>query len=86
MENSRHYFFCGSKRNLERHHAFFGARRRLSERYGMVVDLCMEHHRGRKGPHMDRESDLIIKLYCQQKFEESHTRKEFIRIFGRSYL
>ena len=86
MEADRRCFLCGSRRNLERHHAFFGARRKASERYGMVVDLCMEHHRGRRGPHQDRGTDLLIKRYCQRKFEETHSRDEFIRIFGRNYL
>ena len=76
---------CG--RPAEQHHVFFGnPNRRHSETYGLVVGLCPEHHRGPTGPHQNRENDMRLKITAQADFEKEHTREEFIRIFGRSYL
>lgn len=33
-----------------------------------------------------RELDLRLKRECQAKFEETHSREEFMKIFGRNYL
>lgn len=66
---------------------FFGhGRRQLSEEYGMKVYLCPDHHRGPMGPHRNRSFDLYLKRMCQTKFEETHTRDEFMRLFRRNYL
>ena len=32
------------------------------------------------------ELDLELKRECQRAFEEDHTRAEFIRLIGKSYL
>ena len=78
---------CGDVFNLERHHCFGGtANRKLSEKYGLVVWLCPEHHRGDSGVHKFRPLDLAIKQAAQMKFEEEHTREEFRAIFGKSWL
>lgn len=75
---------CGNP-YTEEHHVFFGtANRKLSEKYGMKVYLCAEHHRGRIGVHQDRDLDLLIKKMAQKKFEETYTA-DFIETFGRSY-
>lgn len=72
---------------LEEHHIFFGnPGRKLSEKYGLKVWLTYEHHRGDDGVHMHRRIDLWLKKRAQEKFEETHTREEFIQIFGRNYL
>ena len=39
-----------------------------------------------QGIHFDRKFDLKVKKIAQAKFEETHTREEFINIFGKSYL
>ena len=80
-------YVCKTKLQLEEHHVFFGSgRRKLSDQYGMVVVLCHTHHRGKKGPHLCRETDLMLKSKYQAIFEQTHTREEFQQIFGRSYL
>ena len=78
---------CGNP-HTEEHHIFFGtANRKLSDKYGYVVRLCPEHHRGNCGVHFNRELDLHLKRLGQAHFEENHgTREDFIRTFGRSYL
>lgn len=76
---------CGNP-NTETHHVLFGrGNRALSERFGLTVELCPDHHRGPAGPHFDREFDLALKKEAQEAFEREHPEKDFLRIFGRSY-
>ena len=35
---------------------------------------------------MDYQTNLKLKQAGQQAFERTHTREEFMRIFGRNYL
>ncbi|MCI8640673.1 MAG: hypothetical protein HFJ59_02200, partial [Clostridia bacterium] len=75
--------------NAEEHHVFFGtANRKLSEKYGLKVYLCTEHHRGTRGVH-GREGktlDTYLKELAQSRFEEKESREKFRQIFGISYL
>jgi len=88
MQTEKRCYFCDATKALHRHHVFFGtANRRLSEKYGCWVWLCFYHHNGSKdGVHARKELDLGLKQRTQAKFEETHTREEFMRIFGRSWL
>ena len=36
--------------------------------------------------HNDREMDLILKRRYQEEYEKNHTREEFIKLIGKSYL
>lgn len=74
--------------NLHDHHIFFGtANRTQSEIYGLKVWLCICHHTvGIGAVHRNKDYDIILKEIAQKKFEETHTREEFIKIFGKSYL
>lgn len=86
IEDMTHCIVCGSP-YPEVHHVLFGPNRKHSDKYGLVIPLCAEHHRGNNGPHMNRKIDLHYKEQAQRKFEEKQgTREEFRRIFGRSYL
>lgn len=87
IQDSDYCYVCGSP-YTEEHHVFFGvANRKLSTKFGYVVRLCPEHHRGNEGVHFNREFDLHLKRKAQQHYEENHnTREAFIRTFGRSYL
>lgn len=72
------------RRAAHRHHVYFGRKnRQLSEKYNMIEMLCPSCHRL---VHHDRECDLLLKRKHQRIFEEDHTREEFMRLFGRSYL
>jgi len=92
MQDEKYCYLCdcnGNKDALEIHHIFFGtANRKLSEKYGLKVWLCGEHcHRnGKYAVHRNRKTDLKLKREAQEKFEETHTREEFIQIFGKNYL
>ena len=59
----------------------------MSEKNGFIVPLTNdEHNMSDYGVHFNKELDLKLKRECQQKFEETHTREEFIRLIGKNYL
>ena len=79
-------FICGAP-YPEIHHIYFGtANRKQSDKYGFIVPLCYDHHRGPNGVHNNRALDLYLKRLYQKAFEQEHSREEFRRIFGKSYL
>lgn len=87
IQTERECFVCRSTQNLQEHHVFYGtANRKQSEKYGMTVWLCQMHHTGNRGVHFDKALDTKLKEIGQKKFEETHSREEFIKIFGRNYL
>jgi hypothetical protein len=52
-----------------------------------VLPLCQEHHTGSRGVHFNKEMDLHFKQEAQKHFEANHgSRKDFIKVFGKSYL
>lgn len=67
---------------------FFGKNRMNSDKHGFIVYLCEAHHRGTYGVHGREGSflDLKLKRECQAKFEEKHTRQEFMNIIGCNYI
>lgn len=78
---------CGAISNLHLHHIYGAANRKNSDRNGFVVYLCGAHHnQSNVGVHFNRELDLELKRECQSKFEEAHSRDEFMRIIGKNYL
>ncbi|MEW4411551.1 hypothetical protein [Clostridium sp. AN503] len=81
-------FLCGRCGQLEEHHIFGGnPNRKLSEKYGLKVHLCCRCHRdNREGVHGNREKMDHLHWTGQQAFERTHSRDDFIRIFGKNYL
>ena len=87
LTNEKECFVCKTTQNLHDHHVFYGtANRKISERYGYKVWLCQEHHTGNNGVHFNRSLDIWLKSIAQTHFEITHTRDEFIKTFGKSYL
>ncbi len=78
---------CGSY-FTEVHHVFFGTGdREISDKHGFICRLCPKHHRGNTGVHGgNRELDLALKRHFQAKYEEVHSRAEFMALIGRNYL
>ncbi len=70
---------------LEKHHVFGGPRRDISEREGLFVWLCYEHHRGNNSVHMKAELSERVKRIAQMKWEENHTREEWMALMGKNY-
>ena len=88
IQNEKKCFFCGTTQNLHDHHIFFGtSNRKQSERYGMKVWLCQEHHTGSAGVHFNRDVDLALKELAQRTFEKVIGDREIFRErFGKSWL
>lgn len=82
-----HCIVCGSP-YPEVHHVLYGtSNRKWSDKYGLIVPLCGEHHRGTDiSPHFNREFDLELKKYAQERFQEKYPELDFREIFGRNYL
>lgn len=76
-------------RYLEEHHVVFGtANRKKSEQYGLKVYLCHFHHTGGVYASVHRNKKIADELCeeAQRCFERSHSRKEWMREFGKNYL
>lgn len=87
IQSKKECFFCKNISWLEEHHVFGAANRNLSEKYGLKVYLCHWHHNEPPlGVHHNAINMGIIKRAAQQVFEQTHSRKEFISIFGKNYL
>lgn len=87
QEDTDYCFFCG-RYGTEIHHIFFGtANRKLSDKYGMVVGLCYNHHRGRQGIHNgNRELDIMLKQIAQTRFRQVYPEVDFLAVFGKNFL
>ena len=87
VESMDNCFVCGSP-YVEVHHIMYGtANRKLSDKYGLIVPLCQEHHRGQTGVHFKRDLDLYLKKLAQEKYNYLYgTEKSFLEVFGKNYL
>lgn len=86
QEDTDYCYICG-RYHTEIHHIFFGtANRKLSERYGLTVGLCYNHHRGNNGVHHNRELDEELKKQAQEVFMKTYPWHDFKTIFGKNYL
>lgn len=88
FENEPWCYICGSTYMLAPHHCIEGSGRRLkSEEHGLKVLLCLDHHTGRNGVHSGNYELLRdLQEQAQRAFEKTHTRAEFIKEFGLSFL
>lgn len=78
-----------SRKHTQEHHVFYGtANRKLSEKYGLKVYLCMEHHThdgSREAVHRNHEIDARLKGIAQAAFEKEYNELCFQEIFGKNY-
>lgn len=80
-------FICKSTYCLETHHIMNGANKKASEKYGLLVKVCANCHTlSPNSIHRDSKVLRALKEAGQQNFEQSNTREDFMRIFGRNYL
>lgn len=87
LNNLDYCFFC-DKPTEHIHEVYFGtANRQISIKNGFCVGLCNEHHNMSKNSvHQNRAMDLELKMRYQEKYEETHTRDDFRKLIGKSYL
>lgn len=86
VSNYNTCFLCGSHNKIEIHHCFNGALRKKSTKYGLVVPLCYECHRGQNGVHNNAEKMLYLKRIGQTLFERYYPNENFLEIFHKNYL
>lgn len=89
IQDKRECWVCHTTHGLHLHHCFFGVKNRtISDINGFTCHLCLQHHEGTNGVHgkNGHELDLKLKRLCQEKYEEDHTREDFIRLIGKSYI
>lgn len=82
-------YVCGAVTNLHCHHIFMGANRKISEDNGFKVYLCGYHHnQSNDGVHGKdgHELDMWLKQEAQRRYEQTHSREDFIALIGRSFL
>ena len=72
--------------------------KRIEKKYDLMVngmpisniaDTLIEYwnnNMSNYGVHFNSELDLHLKQECQRKFEETHTREEFIALIGQNFL
>lgn len=77
-----------TEKQTQEHHVIFGtANRKLSEKYGLKVYLCLEHHEtGREAVHRNAETALLVKKAAQRAFEKRWPDLDFRKIFGKNFL
>lgn len=73
---------------LHEHHVFGGtANRKISEREGLKVYLCPEHHViGPDAVHNNSSLMRMLQRDGQKVYEKSHSREDFLKTFGRLYI
>ena len=88
LQDEKECYECGARVNLHEHHIYFGTNRKISEKNGFKVWLCGRHHnQSNDGVHCgNHDLDLALKQDCQRAYERTHSREEFIKLIGRSYL
>ena len=87
LQSHKECYLCGRVGCLHSHHIFEGPNRKWSEKFGLKIWLCPEHHNmSDSGIHYNKDFDLAVKRIAQIYFENEYGHPEFMRIFGRNYL
>lgn len=87
LQENKQCYVSGKLYPLHKHHIYGAGNRNISEREGFWVWLAPEwHNMSDYGVHFNKQLDLKLKQECQRKYEETHTREEFMALIGRNYL
>ena len=87
LQTEKECWFCGAQVNLERHHIFAGtANRPISEKYGLWVYLCHEHHTGKNGAQYDKKKRTALQQMAEKAFEEKYGRELWMEIIRKRYI
>ena len=88
MQSEKKCFQTGRTDNLHCHHIYFAANRKVSDDNGFWVWLTGEWHNqdSRIDVHSNYVFDEFLKRKCQEKFEEDHSRDEFMKLIGTNYI
>ena len=81
--NFNQCYYCKRKvkenEKLDLHEVYGGSNILRSIRMGFVVPLCRKCH-------SNEEIINYLRILIQKEFEKTHTREEFIKITGKSYI
>ena len=84
-EDDKVCIVSGARYNLDQHHIYHGfGKRKIADREGCWCWLRHDIHM--KLHDQDKKLDRYLQELCQKKFEETRTREEFRKLFGKSYL
>lgn len=89
LQSEKVCYITGRTDNLHKHHIYFGPDREKSEKNGFWVYLIGRlHNQSNEGVHCinGHDLDIMLKQECQRKYEETHSREEFMALMGRNYL
>lgn len=81
-DDLEHCFVC-KRQATDLHEVFSGGSRKASMQHDFVVPLCRTCH---QAITFNYGLNLRLKRLCQEKFEETHERSEFLSIIHKSYL
>ena len=81
-------YMCGINRGIEEHHCLSGSNRKMSDKYGLTVDLCVYCHKdGWLAVHKNYDSKVAVIRKAQKCFlDRGHTMEEWMELFGKNYL
>lgn len=87
LQDEKECYICGNPECFD-HHIYGGKKNRsVSEKNGFKIYLCLNHHtNGKFAIHNNKETDNYYKKICQEKYEQEHSREEFMKLIGRNYL
>lgn len=72
--------YCGQySKRLDPHEVYGGSNRKRSIQNSFVKKLCRKCH-------SNKEVIEQLKIDVQKEFEKTHTREEFIKLIGKSYI
>lgn len=80
--NLEQCYLCQNKKQ-ETHEIYKGCNRQTSMKYGFCIPICRICH---SRTEIDSKLNLQLQKKCQKEYEKTHTREEFIRIVGQSYV
>lgn len=89
IQKNKECFVTKSTEGLHKHHCIGGINRKLAEEDGLWVWLRWDHHIAdspNPTPHNDRDTDMFYKRMAQRKYEETHSRQEWMARYGKNYL
>lgn len=73
-------YICGRDRQ-QLHHVFGGSNRDHSTEDGLFIPVCAECHR-----KIHDSNPLALKREGQRRYEQTHSREEFMKRYGKNYI
>lgn len=90
MQTEKECYITGRKDNLHKHHIYCGSgQRRISDENGFFCWLTYDYHNGNDPEAVhnnpNKGYDLMLKVKCQEVYEQTHSRESFMALIGRNY-